>query len=149
MQSLSFGNAATLNVDNNYNCVYQALINPSLASLPEGAVISKATLTLFCVNDGGEVSVYYASEAWKEDTVRWSTRPESGNDPVGKLTCADDGAVTLDLTAVVAAWVSGERPPYGLYLRTEAQNGTDFASSQAADAEQRPSLSVTYLPPAK
>jgi hypothetical protein len=149
MQYMGFGEAATLNVDDNYDCVYQALVNPSLASLPEGAVISKATLTLFCVNAGGEVSAYHASEAWKEDTVRWSNRPESGNDALGKLTCTEDVAVTLDLTTVVAAWLSGERSAYGLYLRTEAQDGTDFASSQAQDADNRPSLSVTYTLPAK
>lgn len=148
MPSLNFGKAATFNVDNDYSCVYQALLNPSLAELPEGAQVSKATLTLFCVNAGGEIAVSYASEAWKEDAVRWSSRPERGG-AVGDLSCSEEGAVMLDLTAAVAAWVSGEQEPYGLYLRTETDDGTDFASSEASATESRPSLSVTYTPPKK
>jgi hypothetical protein len=149
MQTLNFGKAATFKVDYyDYSCVYRALLNPSLAELPDGAQVSKATLTLFCVNAGGEIEVSYASETWNEDTVRWSARPELGG-AVGELSCSEEGAVTLDLTAAVAAWVSGEQEPYGLYLRTDADDGTDFASSEASDKESRPSLSVTYTLPQK
>jgi hypothetical protein len=148
MQYVNFGKAVTLNVDYDNSCVYHALLNPSLADLPDGALVSKATLTLSCVNAGGDVNVSYADSAWKEDTVRYNDRPENGA-ALGKLSCAEEGAVTFDLTAAVAAWLSGEHPAYGLYLRTEAQDGTDFASSQAATADSRPSLSVTYTLPAK
>jgi hypothetical protein len=148
MPYVSFGKTAMLSVDYGDGCAYQALLKPSLAAIPEGALVSKATLTLSCSNDGGAIAASYVSDAWDEDTVRWHDRPDVGS-AFGELMCADDGPVTLDLTAVVAAWVSGEHAAYGVYLRTEEQDGTDFASSQASNADERPSLSVTYTLPAK
>jgi hypothetical protein len=123
-------------------------MNPSLADVPDGAVVSAATLTLHCINAGDVVTVSYAAEAWNEDTVRWSTRPETGSD-LGELSCEEMSDVSLDLTAAVKAWVSGERAAQGLYLWTEGSDGTDFASSEYEDVEQRPSLSITYTLPAK
>jgi hypothetical protein len=57
------------------------------------------------------------------------------------------GAVTLDLTAAVKAWVSGARAANGLRLSTDGENGTDFTSSEYFDVDERPTLSVTYTLP--
>jgi hypothetical protein len=147
MAYVNFGSAVTLNVDYDNNCTYQALLAPSLTEIPEGAVVSEASLTLHCINDGGAVSVSYVDDAWKESEVRHMGRPDVGSS-IGMLTCKDDGPVTIDVTTVIQVWLSGQHAAYGLYLRTEAQDGTDFASSEAAAADTRPSLSVTYkLPP--
>jgi hypothetical protein len=139
----NFGEAQTLKVDSANSCVYQALLNPSLADVPNGALVSAATLTLHCINAGDVVTVSYVTEAWNEDTVRWNTRPESGSE-LTELSCEEASHVSLDLTAAVKAWVSGERAANGLYLRTDGTDGTDFTSSEYEYVDERPSLSVTY-----
>jgi hypothetical protein len=146
--SSNFGEEQTLRVDYAYSCVYQTLMNPSLADVPDGALVSAATLTLHCINAGDVVTMSHVAGAWKEDTVRWSTRPESGS-ALAELTCSEMGDVSVDLTAVVKAWVSGERAANGLYFHSEGSNGTDFTSSEYEDVGERPSLSVTYTLPAK
>jgi hypothetical protein len=148
MSYSNFGDSLTIKVDDDYGCSYQGLLNPSLSEVPKGALVSEATLTLSCVDAGGELTVSYVNEPWQEDTVRYSNRPELGA-VIGKLTCADAGPIDMDLTEVVAAWVSGGHAASGLYLITHASNGTDFASSEAVDPATRPSLSVTYTPAAK
>lgn len=144
----NFGEAQTLNVDAGNNCIYQTLMNPSLADVPDGALVSKATLTLYCVNIGDALTVSYVDEAWTEDTVRWNTRPEAGTE-LTDLTCKELGAVSFDVTAAVKAWVSGTRAANGLRLSTTGDDGTDFTSSEYEDVGERPTLSVTYTLPLK
>jgi hypothetical protein len=142
----NFGSALTLNVDDDNNCVFQSLLAPSLEELPQGAIVTEAKLTLHCINDGGAISLNYVDDAWQESEVRYMGRPDVGTS-IGTVTCKEEGPVTLDLTAVVEVWLAAVHPAYGIYLRTEAQDGTDFASSEAVDAATRPSLSVTYKLP--
>jgi hypothetical protein len=142
------GDAQTLKVDSASICVYDALLNPSLADVPDGALVSAATLTLHCIDTGDVVEVSYVSGAWNEDTVRWSTRPDAGSE-IAELSCDEMHHASLDLTAAVKAWVSGERAANGLYLRTEGSDGTDIASSEYGNVDERPILSVTYTLPTK
>jgi hypothetical protein len=144
----NFGNAVSLNVDYDNSCVYQTLLQPSLAELPEGAVVSQATLGLDCINAGGALSLSYVDDAWTESEVRYMGRPDVGAS-IGTFTCKDKGPVTIDLTTVIQVWLTGQHPAYGVYVRTDAQDGTDFGSSEAADVATRPSLSVTYTLPKK
>jgi hypothetical protein len=145
--SLTFGEEPSINVDGE-SCVYEALIDFPRLELPAGALVSDATLTLTCTNAGGLITVSYADEPWKELMVRWSTRPEVGA-TLGTITCTEPGELTIDLTDAFGAWLSGDHPRNGIYLRTEDSDGTDFASSEAAKASTRPSLSVTYTLPIK
>jgi hypothetical protein len=143
----NFGNAASLNVDYDNHCAYQALLTPVLKELPEGAIVSEAKLSLYCINAGGALALNYVDDAWSENEVRYMGRPDVGTS-IGTLTCKDKGPVTLDVTTVLQVWLTGQHPGYGVYIRTEASDGTDFGSSEAADADTRPSLTVTYtLPP--
>jgi hypothetical protein len=139
----NMGEAQTLTVDSASICVYQALMNPSLADVPDGALVSAATLALHCIDGGDVLTVSYVSEPWDEDTVRWNTRPEPGSE-FAELSCDDTLHANLDLTAAVKAWVSGERAANGLYFSTDGSDGTDFASSEYGEVAERPSLSVTY-----
>lgn len=147
----NFGGADELRVDAEASseCVYQSLFRVGLEQIPEGALVSNATLTLTCVDAGGSVAVSHAAQAWVEDSVRWHDRPDSG-DAIGSLTCdTAGGTVTLELKATLVAWLAGELPNHGLYFRTEAENGTDLVSSESPEASARPTLSVTYTLPVK
>jgi hypothetical protein len=145
--SETFGAYSSINVDGE-SCEYEALIDFPRLELPAGAVVSDATLTLTCTNAGGLITVSYADEPWKELTVHWSTRPEVGA-TLDTITCTEPGELTIDLTAAFGAWLDGDHPRNGIYLRTEDSDGTDFASSEATKASTRPSLSITYTLPIK
>lgn len=144
----TYGNAASIIVDaDQSDCVYQGLLRPLLDSIPEGAQVSDATLTLYCIDDGSAVGVSYVEEAWKESSVTWNNRPSAGTS-LGSVGCQALGPVTIDLTDAVQSWLGGEAP-YGIYLRGEETNGIDFGSSEAENEEHRPQLSVTYVLPVK
>lgn len=145
----NFGNQNILQTDGDL-CRYDALINPSLADIPAGATISKATLSLTCVNPGGTVTVNFATtKKWTESMVRWSNRPEVG-ELIQEVSCQQDGdVVTIDLTDAVVGWLAGTTDALGIYLRTANTDGTDFASSEAGKESERPVLEVTYTPAKK
>jgi hypothetical protein len=143
----NFGDELTVNVDHD-QCTFQGLIKPSLAEIPDAAVVDKATLTLTCTNAGGMINVSYVVGNWTELNVDWNNKPTNGT-ALGKLDCQEVGPVTIDLTVAVKAWLSGAHDDDGIYLRTENSDGTDFASSQAADEGKWPTLSVTYTLPVK
>lgn len=148
LPQMNFGETKLVMVDGSNDCRYQALIDVPRLELPAGALVSKATLTLTCSNAGSAITVAYANEAWKELMVRWNTRPEVGA-TIGTITCATAGTATVDLTAAFKAWLSGDHAANGIYLYTEATDGTDFVSSEADKAASRPQLSVTYTLPLK
>jgi hypothetical protein len=125
-------------------CVYEVYLKPvSLSAIPAGATVQSATLTLNCLNAGAEVAVFRAGGAWSESELSWDDRPELGT-LLGSFTPAL-GAVELDLTEQAQAWVSGS-PLDGIVLTTESVNGSDYSSSEASFASQRPRLSITYVP---
>jgi hypothetical protein len=142
-----FSHDPTLQTDGDF-CRYEALLKPVLTEIPAGAQIDKATLTLVCVNPGGQVDISFITTNWKISSVHYNTRPKS-SEPFDSFTCAGTGdVITLDVTDALKGWLDGKRQAYGLYLTTENTDGTDFGSSEAEPAD-RPVLSVTYTPPAK
>lgn len=142
----NFGNQNILQTDGDF-CRFDSLINPTLTAIPAGATVSKATLSLLCVNPGGVVTVAFATgKKWTESMVRWMTRPEVG-ELIQEVSCAKDGdVVAIDLTDAVTAWLSGTVEADGIFLRTVDTDGTDFASSEAGKEADRPVLEVTYTP---
>jgi hypothetical protein len=144
----NYGEAVSMNVDGDDFCTLYMLVNPSLLKIPDGAIVSDATLTLNCTNVGGAVTVSYVNESWGEDQVRWNNRPEVGSS-LGTFTCENVGPVTIDLKAAVKAWLGGDHKPYGIYFRTESADGSDYDTSEAIKEGTPPVLSVTYTLPAK
>ncbi len=141
------GDDNIITMDSGFECTYQTLMSVALDKIPDGAVVSNATLTLTCTDPGGLINVNYAGGAWTESGARWGNKPQVGTS-IGTMICEEAGKVTLDLTTAVLAWVGGT-PNHGFYLRTETDAGTDFASSEANTSGNRPVLSVTYTLPLK
>lgn len=148
MPGMNHGEAISMNVDADDSCVVQSLIRPPLTQIPDGAVVNEATLTLTCINVGDPATVYYANEDWVEDEVRWNTKPAVGM-VLGTVSCTVLGKVTIDLKVAVKAWLAGTHGDYGIYLRMETSDGTDFSTSEADKGGDRPKLTVTYTLPAK
>lgn len=145
---MNFGALETVNVDGDLACRYEVLFNAPIQEVPDGALVSAASLLLTCTNAGDPIKVSYVAEEWAELSVKWNSRPQVGKE-LETITCEKVGPVTIDLTAAVKAWLAGSQDNYGIYLRVETTDGTDFATSEASDASTRPKLSVTYTLPVK
>ena len=148
MPNANHGEAESMTVDGALGCSSQILINAPLTLVPDGALVSAATLTLTCTDPGGPITVSYVNEVWDELTVRWNNRPNMGM-MLDTVTCAESGEITIDLTRAVTAWLAGDHKPNGIYLHSVSTDGTDFDTSESADVGSRPKLSVTYTLPIK
>jgi hypothetical protein len=148
MPNANFGSLESFNVDGDTFCVVQTLINAPLDGVPDGALVSDASLTLTCTNVGEAIAVSYVDGKWDELEVRWNDRPQAGT-LLGHITCDQLGEIKIDLTQAVKAWLAGEHENFGIYLRTDNTDGSDFDSSEAATEATRPRLSVTYTLPVK
>jgi hypothetical protein len=123
---------------------YQTFIKPtSLGSIPEGATIQSATLTLVAYNEGQLVTASLVTEVWEESVVNWNLRPSLG-EQLDTFTPAV-GVVEVDVTAAVQAWADGA-DIHGIALTESETNGSDYHSTEAATEGNRPVISVTYLP---
>ena len=140
----NFGDLEIINADGSGSCRVESLVSIPLAAVPDGALVSQASLTLSCADQGAPITVSYVDGSWAELQVRWNNRPNAGT-IIGTVTCDQAGeVVTLDLTTPVQAWLAGAHKNFGIYLRTDSNSGTTFPSSEAADDTLRPLLVVTY-----
>jgi hypothetical protein len=123
-------------------CTYQAFIAPAEPlAIRAGAHVESAFLRIVCDNDGADVDVFAVSEVWDEVTLDWNSRPELGA-LHGSFTAAV-GVVELDVTELVQGWVD-TGTAFGVALTPTGDNGSDYLSSESADASERPMLSITY-----
>jgi hypothetical protein len=124
-------------------CEYQAFFGPAAPlEIPAGAVVESAVLRLSCDNEGADVEVYAVEEEWAEASLDWNSRPELGASQ-GSFTPLL-GAIEIDLTDLAQGWVDAGTA-FGIALvQLEDSDGSDYSSTEAASAEARPSLSITY-----
>jgi TGF-beta propeptide len=144
--------------------VWRSALRFSLASIPAGATVVTAELSLWydgtCVAgrktfrscDGRG----YVLEAHRILTQRWYSEREVEIDPAASVADLSAGAppqwVTCDVTDLVAAWHDGELANSGLLLKLaddeEAYSvaGPAFPSATFPDSSLRPRLTVWWLP---
>jgi hypothetical protein len=160
------GAATTLRVDGNDpepggNDVYAAL-RWNLSSIPAGATVNSATVTLNIsnhANDSGTPQTYGAYElkkAWNENQITWN-QPASGTswETAGATGTTDRGAKIANVTpialgsytftipsSVVQGWLSAPSSNNGIVLAdTINDDGFIFSSKEGTSA---PKLAVTY-----
>jgi hypothetical protein len=125
----NYGGVAALNIGGGN----AALLTFDLSSLPAGLTapdIQKATVTVF-VNQApapGGLDVWQVTSGWSESSVTYDTRPAIapllGSVPVN----ASASYVTFDVTALLAQWVTGTAPNFGIEITAAAtQPGTMLA----------------------
>jgi hypothetical protein len=143
--------------------IWRSALRFSLASIPAGAAVVAAELSLWydgtcvwvrktfrpCDGRGFEV------EAHRILTARWYSERELESDPLGYVAglpaMARPQWLTVDVTDLVAEWQDGSLPNNGLLLKLaddeEAYDlsGPAFPSSTYADASVRPRLTVWLL----
>jgi hypothetical protein len=149
------------------------LIKFDLSQLPSGAQVQSAILTMYQIDAGGDdtydVSVHQiinhnpdlaAANGYTYDGANAWTANEScyNNIPLAQADIAQAEDInSLDqstgykewiVTEMVRQWVSDSTTNFGLLLNSDAVAGAEsyrtFASSEADDADLRPSLDVIY-----
>lgn len=125
---------------------YRSYLQPGPITAPAGAVITQATLGLMQISGVGSGTVIARAvlTPWSESTLTYNTRPPTTSTVDGSGTFpGGTGPTSVDLTALVQAWVSGAQPNYGVFLAGAAV----FASSEASAVSSRPSLQYCYVIP--
>jgi hypothetical protein len=119
-----------------------------LSSIPLGALVSSATLTLDQVykTTVSTVRVHEIFSAWTESTVTWSNFGSWDTLVAGSLTSGNgSGPRSVDLTDLVQDWVDG-LPNNGMLLDENNTDRTQWRSSEEATQSRRPKLAVCYQP---
>jgi len=128
------------------------LVDFDLGAIPEGAVITRATITLHASTNASAPSIVTAhriTTAWNEGTVTWSSFGGAFDPYVeAKLDRVegDERVARFDVTRLVHAWRSGEQAQHGVLLKQDTSS-IAFATSETAAAAQRPRLDVCFTVP--
>jgi fibronectin-binding autotransporter adhesin len=151
--------------------VYQArdrsLIQFDFATLPVGASVTQATLTLTASSNvyGGNpnaetMSVYRLTQAWTEGGATWnrfdgaSTWVAAGGDYAGTAYASSSAnpssgqVITWDLTTLANEWHTGTQVNNGLMIiNSGTTNGFHFVSRENSNVGGRPYLLATVSTP--
>ncbi|MCU7870564.1 MAG: DNRLRE domain-containing protein [Candidatus Thiodiazotropha sp. (ex Lucinoma borealis)] len=156
----NYGNAAETWVSSASNDTTRSLLHFNMGTIPAGARILEATLSLHRQSGSGRdqpVSAHRIKNPWSEDLVTWNSRKSGINwdTPGGDF---DNTAVattpvgpantryTWNITPLVQGWVDGSYPNYGVVLiaAIAGMAGERFHTSDDPDPSNWPSLSITY-----
>ncbi len=165
----NYGAAVDLPVSNKTaNAELRSLLAFDLDSIPRGAAIVSAELTLFQHDgsaDGGDIGVHRITRWWDEGDddgttgggATWNSYfwGQQWTSPGGDFDATPVDSVTLpastnafyrwDLKDLVQGWVDGDHANHGVILVAATPGTTaDFRSSDHANANERPQLTVTY-----
>ncbi|WP_437912543.1 DNRLRE domain-containing protein [Sorangium sp. So ce302] len=123
-----------------------ALYRFELDSVPYGATVASATFSTALYSSGtGEIRVHRINASWAESTVTWSSFADSFEPAVeATFLGASSGVATVDLTALVQAWVDGVHPNHGFLLEEDLTARTSYRSSEHGILGDRPSLEVCF-----
>ena len=142
-----------------------SLVRFDLASLPAGAQIQSASLSLYLDNKSGSnnvtLNLYPLARPWTESQATWNRATSSQNwTQAGAAAVGSDylaspsssGSVQaaqawyqFDVTAAVRQWAASPGTNYGLVLRGDGSSTVryNFVSSNNSSATLRPRLVVT------
>jgi hypothetical protein len=142
----NYGSAAASRVSK----TEEALFAVDLSSIPAGATVTGASLSLYVDGDTDKspVNFHAITAAWSEGTVTYQGFAQQYAAAVsGSFTVTKGGVYEpVDLTALAQAWVSGQTPNHGVLAETAPSSKSAaalFASSES-DPSTRPSLAVCY-----
>jgi hypothetical protein len=139
--------------------VNRALIDFDLSSIPAGASIDSASLSLYFNHSSafgdqhqGETSfiVQRIISDWDESTVTWSTQPQTSTTHQVRVEGASEPKQDfpeLDLTSLMQDYSDDQENSFGLMLRLENEDPYTMlllASSENPDENVRPSIEVYY-----
>jgi hypothetical protein len=157
------GGDSELRVKSENGHLNRSLLQFDLSSLPSGASVSSATLSLYVKDaSGGAVTINARSvtNSWVESEVTWKARNKAAN-LLWTTAGGDFGAVvsstsvdntkdvwrSWNVTSLAANWVATPASNYGVILEaavTDPKTEKKFKSSDDGTATERPKLEVCY-----
>jgi hypothetical protein len=146
----NYGADLSMNVDKKD----RSLLMFDLSSIPPGATVNSALLTLCLVVDPGGAAVGRTHELrrgtapWTEMGVTWNTQPTVAPTFTTALTVpATAQCVSVDATADVQAWVDGAANcGWRITDQDEANAAPVTYGTRESALGLRPQLDVTYTP---
>lgn len=129
-----------------------------LSKIPKSATVIEAKLTLkYFANTGftpqlgeNQLKIEMVSEDWDETEINWLNQPSVRTDfslLLEKSTVMDQDYIDIDIRSMVQEMVYLPDQNYGMRLalfNEQPYNGLTFASSDHANSEIRPMLTVKY-----
>lgn len=104
-------------------------------------------------NVGAGIQVRRLTGSWDPNTQTWAPQPTSTTEDAvvstegSELGVCGSGAMTWDVTPIVAKWAAGSTPNHGLVLQSPNETATTnyrvFSSAENTDGLAPPTLSVT------
>ena len=163
----NFGTSTSLTIDRDGGGLGngRALLQFDISSVPIGATINSATLTLNATANGSafHIRVYEVTEAWDEgnqsaggtDTASWDDRQDGTSwsmtggtvDPtiIDTVDTAATGLHNWDITSLVQAWYTGTSTNNGLMLASP-DSGSTTVTYDSREGGVSPVLSINYTP---
>jgi RHS repeat-associated protein len=136
---------------------WRFFIKFDLSSIPFGAIIYSANLTLYGVNhnpltQSNACYLERVTSDWTEMGVTWNNQPPvtaTGRVSLAQSTSSTQN-YTINVGSLVQGWVNGDYSNYGLRLKLQSETyytSMEFASSDHSDASKHPKLVVYYRMP--
>ena len=129
----------------------RALLRPDLSSIPEGSTVVSAHLNMRMSWSpaNNQIGVHRVIAPWSEATVSLATFDPAGieGSPAATFAGGLGGTRSIDVTGLVADWVSGAAPNHGVALMEAPVERHYFYTSEVSTETSRPSFEVCYLPP--
>jgi hypothetical protein len=133
--------------------IVRGLIQFDLSAIPSGTVINHAVLRIYYMGYwdfpvSRTITSYRINSGWTEMGVTWNNQPGFA-EAYGSVDIIANNSwryVSLDVTALVQAWVNGTYPNKGIMLRGPEVSGSDsswreFYTRHTSDV---PQLVITY-----
>ncbi len=136
------------------NTTQRSFLKIDLSSIPAGATISSADLTLYGLNhnpSSGSNACWLdrCTQDWTETGLTWNNQPTittSGRKSLPQSTSSSQN-YTVDITDFVQGWISGAFSNYGVRLKLQTElkyRSMEFASSDHTTSSKHPKVVITY-----
>lgn len=128
----------------------------TMPTLPEGATITAATMTLTLTNGTDTASnaiAYQVGSDWESGTIAWANMPSLGTPQAFNISHNNMTQYRFSCLEAVKEWytdsTTGQNQNYGIMLRYYDETVDDYNAVYSADytdESKRPLLSITYTP---